>query len=732
MQEIIDQIGKAEKFDFNQTFEIYRVCSNQLILNEDQGTRLLIRILNSRSKFSSKLDDMLADLIESVGFYPYLDKEDLSISSTSAKIRLNVNMSDHILGKIFHDEQKYLLSLLQSEKSIIVSAPTSFGKSLLIEEVVASKKFKNIVVIQPTLALLDESRKKLTKYNDHYKLIVRTSQEPSGEKGNLFLLTSERVNEYQNFPDIDFLIIDEFYKLSSKRDDERSDSLNNAFRYLLEKYKCQFCLLGPNIEGISKGFAEKYNAIFYKTNYSLVSCDEINVYEEHKGVFGDRGEKKKYKERVLFDLLFKLNNENTIIYCASPYRARYLAGEYCKYLVEKGTEQANTSLSILDWIEKYVSKEWTLIDCLKYGIGVHDGALQKHITSTVIDYFNKGTLKQLFCTATIIEGVNTTAKNVVFYDKKKGANTPIDFFDYSNIRGRAGRLMEHYVGRIYNFNEIPKKDQIYVDIPFYEQNPISDEVLININEDEVVNKESDQYHYISDLPSIEKELFSRNSLYIRGQDALVTRLRNEIVSNYDLISWEYKPTYRQLEYCLGLAWEYLLKPSEQVRPMTKKRIVKLTFDYGITQSIGKLVENSYLYKKTLKNNENKKDRVILDESIRETFQILRHWFQYKIPKWLVVVNELQKFVCHERGLRPGNYTYYASLIENDFIRENLTILSEFGIPRSAIEKVGKYIRKDLDQDQVLKEIIMKKLHEKPELLKYEKEKILENYQQDNV
>jgi replicative superfamily II helicase len=40
------------------------------------------------------------------------------------------------------------------------SAPTSFGKSLLIEEIVASKKYKNIIIIQPTLALLDETRKK--------------------------------------------------------------------------------------------------------------------------------------------------------------------------------------------------------------------------------------------------------------------------------------------------------------------------------------------------------------------------------------------------------------------------------------------------------------------------------------------------------------------------------------------------------------------------------------------
>ncbi len=36
---------------------------------------------------------------------------------------------------------------------------------------------------------------------------------------------------------------------------------------------------------------------------------------------------------------------------------------------------------------------------------------------------------------------------------------------------------------------------------------------------------------------------------------------------------------------------------------------------------------------------------ILDEAIQSVFQIVRHWFQYKVPKWIGVVNSLQEFVC---------------------------------------------------------------------------------------
>ncbi|UAL45040.1 DEAD/DEAH box helicase [Shewanella inventionis] len=732
MTEILNKIKSATEFNSSETFDIYRHCAATLIQNEEEGSNLLIHILNSRVKFSSSLDEMLADLVESIGFYPYLKKENLNLSSTSSKIRQTSSLSENIHDKYFHEEQKYVLELLSSNKNIIVSAPTSFGKSLLIEEIVASYKYQNIVVIQPTLALLDETRKKLSKYEENYKIIVRTSQEASSEKSNLFLLTAERVNEYQNLPDIDFLIIDEFYKLSSKRDDERSDSLNNAFRYILEKYDPKFYLLGPNIEGISDGFSEKYNAIFYKTKYSLVGCEEVDIYQDHKGKFGSRGEKKKYKEKVLFDLLYDLRIDNTIIYCSSPARSRYLSVEFLKYLISKNEVPKNKKLSIIDWIEAYVSEDWSLIDCLKYGIGFHDGALQKHLTSSIIDYFNSGILKTLFCTATIIEGVNTAAKNVIFFDYKKGKDTPIDFFDYSNIKGRAGRLMEHYVGRVFNFNPTPKYDQVYIDIPFFEQNPISDEVLINISNENILDKESEQYHYLSSLPENEKEIFSRNSLYIRGQDSLISRIRQDIKSNYDLIFWDSTPKYKQLEYCLGLAWDYLIKPGENLNPMTKKKIVKVTFDYGINKSIIELVNNNLIYKKNLERYDNWSDKEILDESIRDSFQILRHWFQYKIPKWLLVVNELQRYVCSELGVRPGNYTFYASSIESDFIRENLTILAEYGVPRSAIDKIAKYIDKDLNQDLVIQEIISKGIHKKPEFLSYEREKLVSNYTTKNV
>ena len=99
-------------------------------------------------------------------------------------------------------------------------------------------------------------------------------------------------------------------------------------------------------------------------------------------------------------------------------------------------------------------------------------------------------------------GLGGSIENVVIFDEKKGTNE-LDFFDYSNIKGRSGRMMEHYVGKVYNFINIPKEEKIVVDIPFYEQNKdlITDEILVNIPEKDVKPQVRERYDKIYEISS---------------------------------------------------------------------------------------------------------------------------------------------------------------------------------------------------------------------------------------
>ncbi len=287
--------------------------------------------------------------------------------------------------------------------------------------------------------------------------------------------------------------------------------------------------------------------------------------------------------------------------------------------------------------------------------------------------------------------------------------------------------MQHYSGNVFNFNPPPEKEAIYIDIPFFEQNPINEEILINLDFDEVQDKNSEGYNFIISLPYEEMLLFKKNSINIRGQKNLLDYLKLNMYNIHPLLSWSTTPKYQQLEFCIQLCWDYLLRDSERNNQMSARRLTKVTFDYGLSQNIIKLVKSMHDYKlaQAKKLNHEKKNK-LLDDSIKDSFYILRHWFQYKLPKLLSVLNELQLYVCNIYGLTPGNYSYYSSIIENDFIPEHLNILIEYGIPKSAIDKISQFIPNTLTDESVIQLIKKEKLYDNNRLIDYEKNIIMKN------
>lgn len=448
-----------------------------------------------------------------------------------------------------------------------------------------------------------------------------------------------------------------------------------------------------------------------------MASEEVNIYHDYAGRFGSRGEKKLFKEKVLFDLLFDLQDEQTIIFCSSPARVRYLSKHYLQYMKTKAGN-GEISVPLIEWIEQNIHRQWCLVDCLKKRIGIHDGALPRHITSSIINYFNSCTLNTLFCTSTIIEGVNTSAKNIVYFDNTKGNHINIDYFDYSNIKGRAGRMMIHFVGKIYNFNRPPAKEDVIVDIPFFEQNPISDEVLINIDADEKLYPESDQNKYLGSLPEALIEIIKRNGVNVKGQVSIVNELNH--LPDMALATWRRYPTYDQLEFILSLAWTHLIKPGEAVSPMTLSKLTKMTFDYGQGKTLHQLIKNNYDYYCSLASYKDWEKVDVLDEAIKDAFQVLRHWFEYKVPKWLTVIHSLQEYVCAQRQVRPCSYLHYSNLIENNLLPSHLTLLLEYNIPVSAINKIKAGIPETINDESLIDFIRANHLVERSGLIEYER------------
>ena len=171
---IIDKLMQHQKMTDDECFELTLEVSNLMNAsneeNKKRGRDLLIRILDNWANLSDSYRKIFFELVSVAGFYPYVPKLGLQIEDFDEEIRIAFHQSENLDGKLFHAEQKKIDNLIKQHVNVIVSAPTSFGKSMLIEEIVASNEYKNIVIIQPTLALLDETRRKLKKYLIDYFL----------------------------------------------------------------------------------------------------------------------------------------------------------------------------------------------------------------------------------------------------------------------------------------------------------------------------------------------------------------------------------------------------------------------------------------------------------------------------------------------------------------------------------------------------------------------------------
>lgn len=682
---ILKQLEESRQITYAEGFAYARACSGLLFENEEAHARkIAIRILNHWHEMDSNLYPLWSELMESLGFYPYLNGREPGLANKSLDdaMRQCYHESSYLPSVTLHSDQKRISDLIFSGKNVVLSAPTSYGKSLLIEEIVASHKYHNIVVIQPTLALLDETRIKMLKYSNSYRLIVRTTQAYDAEGDNIFLLTAERVVEYEEFPRIDFLIIDEFYKISYARDDERVDVLNNAFMRIYYEHHPQFYFLGPNIMTISPTFERDFEVEFIRTDYSLVDS-----YEEKGSEPNDTRPEKLAK---LFQLLAsRPKDEQTLVYCSSPEKARNLSLFYYEYLTDKRVTPRYKESPLVEWIKKEISDKWTLAKELEYGIAIHDASIPKHIGGSIIRYFNHHQLDVIFCTPTIIEGVNTSAKNVVVFSDKKGGNK-LDFFDYSNIKGRAGRLMEHYVGRVYTFISEPPQKELSIDMPFADQQDnLKNEVLINIPPDKVKPQHRERYEKLQKIPADLLVIIKRNGISVSNQIQLVKTVQEYLKSRKGDFLWKQIPKYNELQETIDLLWQCKILCKDD-KVLSSKQLTLYLSKYNQNKTIIKFFH--FLQGDGDQN---------YDKNLEKAFAIQRRWFQYYVPKALRVGESIINYVC---GKQMCSYSYYAQLLETNFLPSNLSILLEYGIPTITIRKLRSHIPENLTEEEVVKSI----------------------------
>lgn len=179
-------------------------------------------------------------------------------------------------------------------------------------------------------------------------------------------------------------------------------------------------------------------------------------------------------------------------------------------------------IALINYLSEYIGEDFELIDFVKKGVCIHTGDLDSFTKRQIETLFldSSSGINHIFCTSTLLQGVNMNANNLFFLAKKgKFSN---DLLDKKNLLGRVGRLGDCLQGRIFRF---------YVDTAAIKFETIKDE--LNSSAEPCEFSKSD-----FKLPPEEKRNEALKT-YLQDKDIKNSFTQNSSASNEDLDCFDY-------------------------------------------------------------------------------------------------------------------------------------------------------------------------------------------------
>lgn len=396
-------------------------------------------------------------------------------------------MSADLLDRIFTQVSKEYLRIPEAENEYFFraqkeiyekfnepyfsySAPTSLGKSYImrtfIREQIAKGRQCNFAIIVPTKALINETTEKLTEVlgpelkEKNYRIVTSAGAMALEKEHNfIFAMTPERLLYLlilmKDIP-IEYLFIDEAHKISKK--DGRSAFYYKVVDMLSQRSTPPHIIFAspniPNPEVYLQLIPDVANRENYKiaTKFSPVNqekflidfkCFELHYYNEATQKLT------KYcsfpEDKGLLDFVHELGESaRSIVYSNSKDNVVEYALQYATQL--QPLHDSDLDVLAQD-IRQDVHGDYYLADIVEKGVAYHMGYLPSTIRARIESLYKDGKIHTLFCTSTLLEGVNLPADNLFITSHKNGGDmSPVDF---RNLMGRVGRIEFNLYGNVF-------------------------------------------------------------------------------------------------------------------------------------------------------------------------------------------------------------------------------------------------------------------------------------------
>lgn len=453
-------LSEDEKFKLLQLALVFFNSSNKDI--KELGYRIIVIFCNKFQFYQPLYEIAIND-----GLYPIAKFIEMKMQKNNIHTELNSIFLERYTNKniVMTHEQFQLNEFYNNnaDESVAVIAPTSYGKSELIINSVKKSENKNIVIITPSKALLNQTKNRILKEQISWlkKIVVFPEMYSENDNGTVAVLTQERLlrllkdNPLLHF---DTVIIDEAHDLLLQ--DDRNLMLATCMIVLQKRNESTvFKFLTPFISKSSnlKLRHSKYRIKDFGVGEHL-KTEKFYIYDtrNHTGLkiydqfMNDLYDIDYDKNLSAIDFIKNVAKEKNIIYFNRPFDIEKFASEFCSNLEDvvndKTIEKAISNLS------EYIDNDYNLINCIKKGVIYHHGSMPDNIRIYIENlYKNDRNIKYVITSSTLLEGVNIPASQIFIMDNKKGRGN-LKPSDFKNLIGRVCRF-----GDIFNESNIDLK-----------------------------------------------------------------------------------------------------------------------------------------------------------------------------------------------------------------------------------------------------------------------------------
>jgi hypothetical protein len=629
---------------------------NELLITgqEAEAREKIIRLVSNLSDVDrGVVCAPLNDLIRQVGLYPYMDKDN---ATWQEQILINAFSVD-IGGKevVLHREQSRLLAGLLEGKNLAVSAPTSFGKSFIVDAFLQLRKPNTVMMIVPTIALADEIRRRLQpKFGREYKIITTT--DITLAKKNILILPQERALNYQGVVEqIDLLVVDEFYKASKYEKDNRSVSLQRAMLEFQQIAKQRY-YLAPNINYLTNSIFTK-GIEFIPVDCNTVALDIDHTYKKINKNFD--------KTTALFDILDRVDGK-TLIYVKS----HSALDEVLSLVLENNDKKNHNFLNEFSkWIKKNYSPSWKLSYLIQRGICTYNSNLHRSLSQIQLSVYEKDIpLDIMVSTSSIIEGVNTSTKNIILWNNRLGTSF-LNFFTYKNIMGRSGRMFKYFIGNAFLLEKPPEETELTLDLA------LQDEASLMIDDE-----------YLSEELTVEE---LKRIIAFKNEMARLLGVKYTDLIAFQDLDTSNKSMLQSVAYAVASnKLDYrkvnLLNAGADYWENSLWHILKAIRPAGLGDSYSNIIN----YILIVQNNWSKTIPELLldlddyDLGIEQFFKIEK-LINYNLSNFLKSVES----IYNKKNGSNLNISSFIEKLSHAFLPKNVFYLEEFGLPRFLSKKI---------------------------------------------